>query len=476
MTDNFQQFLSLIEKHAQDTGSILVSTRREAARFYLRAGRIYSATLDREELPLERRIHLCVQDDLDGAAIKAESSSRRNSADLLFHLRQRQLLPDSFVKRISRDFFLAISEMAFYEWKDPTMKWKGRDQLAFDQGFQIAPLAVERLGSILEKEAAVLTEFADAIGVEEPEVRRINVHSIPDRVYGPERDYDNYVYNLSSYNIPIGKIIDDSGLMGTANIIRAVTATWKSHVISLSLDGNTIEYPWNDEGQATPEDYEETPEAAPAETGEESPGENEYAEAPQDGHQEETGDYDSEYVDDAPADDQSPITRDTLTEENSHDTYDDGHDPEHEYDDGYDQSFTHPAVAAQTASATPTTANREEPVSTFTAVPPAPTRPGFPAPPRSPLAPRSNTPETGTASSAGSNVSSMITSLRQLIEELHSHESALDANLERHREEREGVVQELQEKEKLLHEYDDIIAQEESQRSEIREQLSQLGL
>lgn len=452
MTENFQQFLSLIEKHAQDTGSILVSTRREAARFYLKAGRIYSATLDREELPLERRIHLCVQDDLDGAAIKAESNARRNSADLLFHLRQRQLLPDNFVKRISRDFFLAISEMAFYEWNDPTMKWKGRDQLAFDQGFQIAPLAVERLGSILEKEAAVLTEFADAIGVEESEVRRINVHSIPDRVYGPERDYDNYVYNLSSYNIPIGKIIDDSGLMGTANIIRAVTATWKSHVISLSLDGNTIEYPWNDEGQEISEDYEEAPAGA---------GEN-----PQDENQE-ADDYDN---------DQSPITHDDLTEENSRDTYDDGHDSEHEYDDGYDQSFTHPAVAAQTASATPTTANREEPVSTFTAVPPAPTRPGFPAPPRSPLAPRSSAPESNTASSTGSNVSSMITSLRQIIEDLHSHESTLDANLERYREEREELVQELQEKEKLLHEYDDLIAQDESQRSEIREQLAQLGL
>lgn len=474
MTDNFQQFLSLIEKHAQDTGSILVSTRREAARFYIRAGRIYSATLDREELPLDRRIHLCVQDDLDGAAIKAESNARRNSSDLLFHLRQQQLLPDSFVKRISRDFFLAISEMAFYEWKNPTMKWKGRDQLAFDQGFQIAPLAVERLGSILEKEAAVLTEFADAINVEPSEVRRINVHSIPDRVYGPERDYDNYVYNLSSYNIPIGKIIDDSGLMGTANIIRAVTITWKSHVISLSLDGNTIEYPWNDEGQESPEDYEAVQEEAPVEDeGEPSP-EPEY--------EEEDG-YEDEYVDDVPAEDQPPISLDKLNEENSRDEYDDGHTHEDDYDDGYDQSFTHPAVAAQAVPAPPSanapTANREEPVSTFTAVPPAPTRPGIPAPPRTPLAPpssRSTIQESSSASSPSSNVSSMLTNLRQIIEELRSHESALDANLDRYRQEREVIVQELQEKEKLLHEYDDLIKQEEVQRGEIREQLAQLGL
>lgn len=476
MTDNFQQFLSLIEKHSEGTGSILVSTRREAARFYLRAGRIYSATLDREELPLDRRIQLCVQDDLDGAAIKAESNARRNSTDLLFHLREQQLLPDSFVRRISRDFFLAISEMAFYDWKTPTMKWKGRDQLDFDQGFQIAPLAVERLGSILEKENAVLTEFADAINVEASEVRRINVHSIPDRVYGPERDYDNYVYNLSSYNIPIGKIIDDSGLMGTANIIRAVTITWKSHVISLSLDGNTIEYPWNDEGQETPEDYEDA--QAPAEE-EETPTDAEYEEEAQ----EENDGYEDEYVDEVPAEDQAPISLDKLTADNSRDEYDDGHTHENDYDDGYDQSFTHPAVAAQAVSAPPgataSIANREEPVSTFTAVPPAPTRPGIPAPPRTPLAPpaaRSNIQESNNVSSPNSNVSSMLTNLRQIMDELRNHESALNTNLTRYQQEREGVVQELQEKERLLHEYDELIEQAESQRTEIREQLAQFGL
>lgn len=251
MTTSTLQAFSKLSDDFKTQGVIEVrSGQRNVAHYYMDNGRIYALAVRSQLIPVKDRLRWST--NVDMSSIDIQNIFEYTTDQQVFPtLITAQIIEPASLERIVKDYFLRYSDEILLSWSNVQISWHENQILPEEEYYyRIPPISTDKLVQRIISRYQEVEAFYSWLNISMVELGEIII-SPGINVVVPETDEENLVLQLSVRNPNLSKIVQESGCIGTAQIVRAIYDLYTVGAIKIYHNGEVLTPTGNSESIVT---------------------------------------------------------------------------------------------------------------------------------------------------------------------------------------------------------------------------------